>query len=179
MKRNCIAGVIIALALFSASAEEVLINPAKNSTNPSSFTPDKKAVCVKNSEGAYVIRIDAEEVPVRIYRTVRIPVKQGDTMTLKLNITGAGALSYGFYLYDGKNKYLVALYKARESIAPDKKDYVFTGVVPKNPQEKSAFDRPAFAFLFIQALKGAKLDVSKFEYERKGAPEKTYELPEI
>lgn len=175
-------------ALISCSvmfAAEVPIQAKKNTEMPASFyvaSPIKTGVsCIKNNDGRYILRIDAKDAMKKLISGSRIKLEQGDTLTLKLKLkvrTG-GVIASGFYIYDGKAKYLTALYNHSMALTPEKTDYTFSGIVQKNPKAVSAFERPAMGLVFFDAKKGCEFDIEKIEYEIKKAPEAKAVIPEF
>lgn len=184
MKKTILICAVLVLtsALF---AVEHPIQPQKNSELPGSFyiagAAKNGISCIKNESGKYIFRIDAKDSVKKLISGTRIQLGQGDSITLKLklNVRGKGMLGTGFYIYDGKVKFLTALYTHAMELVPGKTDYSFTGIVKKNPKEKSAFDRPTIGIIFFDAKKGTDFDIEKIDYEVKKAPEAKVVIPEI
>lgn len=140
--------------------------------------------CVTNSAGNYIYRVNARGMARKLISEVRIPVKEGDilTLTLTVNTGSKGSMAAGFYLYHGsKGKYhpLPALYGKME-IQPGRKVYRFRKAIPRQKGVKSsrARDRRRVkaplrantAVIFMDVDKGIELDLEKIEYEVKKAP---------
>jgi len=123
--------------------------------------------------------MDATDAPKQIYSGIVIPIAEGDTCVLKLKVKGQGVLQFGFNTYDGKRRYIKTVCEPNTILKPDVTEYSSSFKIEKNPQEKSAFDRPNFALVTLLAKKDTKVDIEKIEYEiQKKAAEKVV-IPEF
>jgi len=184
MKKNSLICAAFLLS-FGLCAMEHPITPVKDSENPGSFyaaSPVTTGItCIKNEAGNYIFRIDAKDAMKKLISGTRINLGQGDAMTLKLKlkVRAKSSLGTGFYIYSGKIKYLTAVYTPDMELSPEKTDYSFTGVVQKNPNEASAFDRPTVGIIFFDAKKGCDFDIEKIEFEIKKAAAEKVAIPEF
>ena len=178
--------LFFSVCLFTVTAAAVELPIVASKTGfPRAFSSNprnsKMIVCSVDASGKCVIKMDAQEKLQSLLSGTRVKLAEKDKVKIMITGKGKGSISFGMHIYDSNkaNRFIGSVYQREQKVNEKVTQYSFEGVVPKNPREKSSFDRPGIGLVFIQVKKGGVFQVEKIHYEIVKAPEEKVEIPEF